>query len=83
MFASSVVPKRGDRAPLRQARRQDPSEFMQAMQIEDDVERFAHIDRLIGKGVRLSPTERTEPYLDQLLASTAEYGWASEACRRH
>ena len=60
-----------------------PTEFMQALQIEKPTEKVAQIDRLIGKGVRLTLSDEVAPHLDQLLASAAEYGWANEARRSH
>ena len=58
-----------------------PNELMQAMQTEDSAEKLAQIDHLIGKGVRLPIENAPDPELQVLLASTAEYSWASEACR--
>jgi uncharacterized protein (DUF3084 family) len=57
-----------------------PNELMQAMQTDDRAQKIAQIDELIGKGVRLPMIETPDPDLEVLLASAAEYSWASEAC---
>lgn len=55
------------------------SELMEAMQSSDDLERIARVDALIGKGVRLSPDDATDPDVAYLLASASELSWVSLA----
>ena len=57
------------------------SELMEAMQSSDDLERIARVDALIGKGVRLSPEDATDPDVAQLLASASELSWVDQARR--
>lgn len=57
------------------------SDLMDAMQSDDERERIARIDDLIGKGVRLSPEDAQDPNVLQLLASASELSWADLARR--